>query len=60
MSTTTPIAIGNLRTNAPVLTGINNFRRWYQSWIVILRGARYWTVVSDGEDKEVRPVKQES
>ena len=59
MSTTTPIAIGNLRTNAPVLTGINNFRRWYQSWIVILRGARYWTVVSDGEDKEVRPVKQE-
>ena len=58
MSSTSQITIGTLKTNAPVLTGISNFRRWYNSWVIIFRGAKCWTVVSDGDDKEKRPVKE--
>ncbi|KAI0996423.1 hypothetical protein K3495_g11758 [Podosphaera aphanis] len=47
--------IGNFRANLPILTGKSNYRRWYNSCFVILRRAKYWSVVSDGNDKENRP-----
>ncbi|KAI0991728.1 hypothetical protein K3495_g16459, partial [Podosphaera aphanis] len=54
-STTTPICIGNVRANLPILTGQSNYRRWYNAWFVVLRGAKYWSVVNDGPGKECRP-----
>lgn len=55
-SSTIPITVGSLKANLPILTGQANFRRWYNSWFIVLRGAEYWQVVSDGKDKETRPV----
>ncbi|KAI1000253.1 hypothetical protein K3495_g7950 [Podosphaera aphanis] len=56
MSSTTTISVGNVKANLPILTGQANFRRWYNTWFVVLRGAEYWPVISDAQDKETRPV----
>jgi hypothetical protein len=54
---TANITIGSLRANLPVLEGRANYRRWANSWFVVLRGAKYWSVITDGERKEVRPIE---
>jgi hypothetical protein len=54
---TANITIGSLRANLPVLEGQANYRRWANSWFVVLRGAKYWSVITDGERKEVRPIE---
>ncbi|KHJ35040.1 hypothetical protein EV44_g1498 [Erysiphe necator] len=58
MSTNAVVILGNQKANLPILVGQSNFRRWYKSWHIALRGAKLWTVVSDGDDKEVRPIKR--
>lgn len=56
MNTSTAIHVSTINATVLILTGRSNSRRWYNSYIVILRGARYWYLVNDGVDKETRPV----
>lgn len=58
MSTNAVVILGNQKANLPILVGQSNFRRWYKAWHIALRGAKLWTVISDGDDKETRPVKR--
>lgn len=52
----TTIVIGNHKATLPILNGQSNFRTWYKFWHIALRAAKCWKVVSDGPDKEKRPV----
>ena len=58
MSTTCSVTVGAQKANLPILVGQSNFRRWYKAWFIALRGAKYWPVVSDGKDKDLRPVQR--
>ncbi|KAI0998763.1 hypothetical protein K3495_g9431 [Podosphaera aphanis] len=60
MSTNTTVNIGNQKATLPILIGQSNFRRWYKSWHIALRGAKLWSVVNDGDNKESLPVKLEN
>ena len=51
----TSISINDIKAGLPILTGQSNFRRWYNTWYVSLRGADLWSVVDDGDKKETRP-----
>ncbi|KAI0993000.1 hypothetical protein K3495_g15184, partial [Podosphaera aphanis] len=59
MSANATVTIGNLKATLPILVGQSNFRRWYKSWHIALRGAKLWSVVTDGDKKESPPVKGE-
>ena len=55
------ISIRDIKSGLPTLTGPSNFRRWYNTWYVSLRGAGLWSVVDDGDKKESHPsVKADS
>ena len=49
------ISIKDFKSGLPTLTGPSNFRSWYNSWYVSLRGAGLWKYVCDGDPKQTRP-----
>ncbi|KAI0994197.1 hypothetical protein K3495_g13985, partial [Podosphaera aphanis] len=51
----TTVSFKDIRSGLPTLMGQSNFRRWYNTWYVSLRGANLWSVVCDGDKKESRP-----
>lgn len=51
------IVIGSHKATLPILVGQSNFRTWYKSWHIASRGAKCWKVVSEGSDKETRPIQ---
>lgn len=49
------ISIKDFKSGLPTLVGKSNFRSWYNSWYVSLRGAGLWPYVCDDERKKTRP-----
>jgi hypothetical protein len=52
---TTEITVRTLKATLPILDGQANYRRWSNTWFVVLRGADYWPVISDDDDEKELP-----
>lgn len=59
MASSATITVGSTKATLPILQGQENFRRWYKAWHIVLRGAKLWSVISDSDGKETRPIKGE-
>jgi hypothetical protein len=52
---TTEITVGTLKATLLILDGQANYRRWSNTWFVVLRGADYWPVISNEVDEKELP-----
>jgi hypothetical protein len=57
---TTEITVGSLKATLLILDGQANYRRWSNTWFVVLRGADYWPVISGDDDEKEYPPTDET
>ena len=57
MASSATISVGSTKATLPILQGQENFRRWYEAWHIVFRGAKLWLVISGSDGKETRPIQ---